>query len=232
MWRRYRYSLHPHPARLAKIRTDGQCPRQLRAKIPEELKIVQGRPAGIFRCFPARRCHASPSTRRFRRLPLAAAKQTGTGIKATANSGGVHAGDGEHRRSVNSYRRERQRSRCGQLRNRCIPCAKRDQCRHQHQADAVRGGHHDGLERQPGVPCRRARHLGCAARQVNHCEGGKQAAREDLQREAIHRQAEHHRAGHQCDRCGVPGRNRHQGPQCLRPVACAQAPGGGLASSR
>ncbi|UUZ72345.1 hypothetical protein LP415_00470 [Polaromonas sp. P1(28)-8] len=72
-----------------------------------------------------------------------------------------------------------------------------------------------------------ARRLGCAARQVKHCGGGKQAARQDLQREAIHGQTEHHRAGHQRDRCSVPGRDRHQGPQCLRPVARTQAPGGG-----
>lgn len=42
-------------------------------------------------------------------LPLEASEQACPGIKAAANADGDHAGDGEHRRSVNGDGRERQR---------------------------------------------------------------------------------------------------------------------------
>ena len=62
---------------------------------------------------------------------------------------------------------------------------------------------------------------------MNHQDDDKQPTRQGLQHNAIHSQAEYHRGAHKRDRCGVPDRDRHQGPQRLRPIARTQAPGSG-----
>ena len=74
--------------------------------------------------------------------------------------------------------------------------------------------------RHPGPP-------GFAARQAMHRDDDQQHARQDLQHDAIQSEAEGHRGGHERDRCGMPDRDRHQGPQRLRPITRLDTPGGG-----
>ena len=140
-----------------------------------------------------------------------------------------HAADAEHRGGVHADRRERQRQRPrgGDPACRRGAEAKRDQHRHQHQPGAVRAGHHERPERQPGVPGRRAHRLRRAARQAKQRCHHEQADGDVAQHDAIHRHAERDGGGNESDRRGMPDRDRRQGPQRLRPIARAHAAGGG-----
>ena len=108
-----------------------------------------------------------------------------------------------------------------------MPRPKRNQRRHQHQPGAVRGGHGEGPERQPGMPCGARAASGRAARQVNHARRARTIPRQGLQPAAIHGQAERPPRRHQRDGCKVPDGDRHQRAQRLRAVARTQAPGSG-----
>ena len=100
----------------------------------------------------------TPSARHQREASLMASEHAGAGVKALTNPSGDQSGDGEHRCCVDADRRERQhqRARCSDLPARRVSDAERDQRRHQHQSGAMRAGHHEGPERQPGVSRRRA----------------------------------------------------------------------------